>query len=184
MEPFIGQIMLFGGNFAPRGWALCDGQLLPISQYTALFSILGTTYGGDGESTFGLPDLRGRVAVHEGDGPGLDPKSLGEKGGQNEVSLTANNLPSHTHSTVVTHSLTLNATPASAQEEEAGDNALATAEIYADAAPTEALRAGSVGGTVNVTLANSGNNVPFGNEQPYQVLNYIIALVGTYPSRS
>ena len=81
MEPFIGQIIMFGGNFAPRGWAYCDGTLLPISQYSALFSILGTIYGGDGRTTFALPDLRGRVAMHPGSGPGLTPRSLGEKGG-------------------------------------------------------------------------------------------------------
>ena len=95
-EPFIGEIMMFGFNFAPRGWALCDGQLLPIPQNTALFSLLGTTYGGDGRTTFGLPDMRGRVAIHKGTGPGLTSRSMGQKGGTERISLSQ--MPSHTHS--------------------------------------------------------------------------------------
>jgi microcystin-dependent protein len=97
MEPFIGQIMMFGGSFAPRGWAFCEGQLLPISQNAALFSILGTTYGGDGRSTFALPDLRGRVAIHPGSGPGLSNYRLGEKGGVESVALNVNQIPAHSH---------------------------------------------------------------------------------------
>src|SRR3954449_6617686 len=95
--PFIGQISLFGGNFAPRGWAFCNGQLLAVSQNTALFSILGTTYGGNGETTFALPDLRGRVPLHPGQGPGLSPYVLGENGGQENVTLNVTQLPAHTH---------------------------------------------------------------------------------------
>ena len=94
MEPFIGQVIAFGGNFAPRGWAFCDGQLLAISQNTALFSILGTIYGGDGRTTFALPDLRGRATVHPGNGPGLSSRRLGEKGGSETNTLTTNQLPS------------------------------------------------------------------------------------------
>ncbi|MGC4087610.1 MAG: tail fiber protein [Polyangiaceae bacterium] len=97
MEPFIGMIIVFAGNFAPRGWALCNGQLLPIAQNTALFSILGTTYGGDGRTTFALPDLRGRVPVHPGQGPGLSNYSLGQVSGTETVTLTTQNLPAHTH---------------------------------------------------------------------------------------
>jgi microcystin-dependent protein len=95
MNPFIGLICMFGGNFAPRGWAFCDGQLLSIAQNTALFSILGTTYGGDGRTTFALPDLRGRVAMHPGNGPGLSPKSLGQRGGTETNTLNQLQLPSH-----------------------------------------------------------------------------------------
>src|SRR3954465_13916452 len=95
--PFIGQISLFGGNFAPRGWAFCKGQLLAISQNTALFSILGTTYGGNGQTTFALPDLRGRVPIHFGQGPGLSSYALGETGGAETTTLTVNELPAHTH---------------------------------------------------------------------------------------
>ena len=97
MDPFIGMIVMFGGNFAPRGWATCDGQLLSISQNTALFSILGTTYGGDGRTTFGLPDLRGRVAIHPGTGPGLTNYKLGQKSGVNDVTLQVAQIPPHNH---------------------------------------------------------------------------------------
>jgi len=93
MEPFIGQIIMFGGNFAPPGWALCDGQLIPIQQNQALFSILGTIYGGDGETTFGLPDLRGRVPIHPGSGPGLPNFNLGQRGGEADVTLNVNQIP-------------------------------------------------------------------------------------------
>lgn len=97
MEPFIGQIQTFGFSFALRGWALCDGQLLPISSNTALFSLLGTTYGGDGRTTFALPDLRGRAAIHQGAGPGLSPRVIGSKGGAETVALSQNEIPNHTH---------------------------------------------------------------------------------------
>ena len=184
MEPFIGQIILFAGNFAPRGWAECDGQLLDISSHSALFSILGTTYGGDGRTTFALPDLRGRVAVHEGNGPGLPPVSLGEKAGNATTTLSVNNLPSHTHTATVTTALTLMAAAANGEEEEAGDNSLGTATIYADADPSEAMRSGSISGDVNVTNLNTGNGTSFSNQPPFLGLTYIIALVGTYPSRN
>ena len=107
MEPFIGQIMMFSGNFAPRGWAFCDGQLLAIAQNSALFSIVGTTYGGDGRTTFGLPDLRGRTPVHQGNGPGLPPVSLGQKGGAASTTLIVQNLPAHTHAATVTENLSV-----------------------------------------------------------------------------
>ena len=96
-DPFLAEIVMFGGNFAPRGWAFCDGQLLAISSNTALFSLLGTTYGGDGRTTFGLPELRGRFAMHPGNGPGLSSRKLGQKGGSERVTLAITNLPSHTH---------------------------------------------------------------------------------------
>ena len=96
-EPFVGEIRMFAGNFAPRGWAFCDGQLLAVSQNDALFSLLGTIYGGDGRTTFGLPDLRGRIPIHAGTGPGLSPRRLGAKGGAENVTLTVNQMPSHNH---------------------------------------------------------------------------------------
>ena len=98
VEPYIAEIVLFGGNFAPRGWAFCDGSLLSIAQNTALFSLLGTTYGGNGQTTFALPDLRGRVAIHAGQGPGLTPRDLGESFGTEQVTLTVAQLPAHSHS--------------------------------------------------------------------------------------
>ncbi len=170
MEPFIAQIMMFGGNFAPRGWAFCDGQLLPIAQNTALFSLVGTIYGGDGETTFALPDLRGRVAMHPGNGPGLTPRSEGQKGGTETNTLIAGQLPVHSHTF----------------------NLPATEEGNADA-PDAAFIAGdgtsSFGTTSDVTMAtastnNTGSSQSVNNLQPYSCVNFIIALVGIYPSRS
>lgn len=165
MEPFIGTIILFAGNFAPRGWAFCAGQLLSIAQNSALFSILGTTYGGDGRTTFALPDLRGRVPVGIGQGPGLPAVDLGEQGGAATTTLLATNLPAHSHSFALAH--------APADGKEAGY--LASGEIYASAknsvAPAD-------------TIGVAGNNAPVNNMQPYTGLNYIIALEGIYPSRS
>ena len=168
MEPFIGEIIMFGGNFAPRGWALCDGQLLPIAQNSALFSILGTTYGGDGRTTFGLPDLRGRVAMHAGSGPGLTPRQLGAKGGEETVTLSVNQIPSHDH--------TLNASSAESNQKNAADGVLAKAGIYQTGNPDEVMDRQSIG--------NTGANQAHDNVQPFQTVNYIIALTGTYPSRN
>jgi microcystin-dependent protein len=159
MEPFIGQIMLFAGNFAPRGWALCNGQLLAIAQYSALFSILGTTYGGNGQTTFALPDLRGRAPIHFGQGPGLSNYDLGQHGGAESVTLTPANLPPHTHG--------LQFAP-----DASGD----PANGIAAAATSEKLHAGAT------QVAGAGQ--PFDNRAPYTVMNYCIALEGIYPSRS
>lgn len=169
-EPFIGQILMFGGNFAPRGWAFCDGQLLLIAQNSALFSILGTTYGGDGRSTFGLPDLRGRVAVHAGDGPGLTPYRLGAKAGTESVTLTTNQLPSHTHSMVARTNPANDTNPA-------GKSLGRPAEdTYVSTGATAPMDAASIG--------SSGGGQSHTNIQPYQVVNYIIALQGVFPSRN
>ena len=171
-EPFIGEIRIFAGNFAPRGWAFCDGQLLPISQNTALFSILGTIYGGDGRTDFGLPDLRSRAAMHPGNGPGLTPRSLGERVGQNAVTLDEANLSAHNHSHVAT------AFPANSFAPAA--NAVASRAVggrpYTTAAPDVSLNSGVV--------SAAGGNQSHNNLQPYLGLNYIIALVGLFPSRS
>ena len=172
MEPFIGQVIMFAGNFAPRGWAFCDGQLLQISSNSALFSILGTTYGGDGRTTFGLPDLRGRAPIHEGTGPGLQPMQLGSKGGAQTTTLNVANLPAHSHV------ITMKGSGETGEKDDPSGNAFGAAEIYTDQAPAESMKAGMI------TAANTGANQPFNNYQPYQVLNYIIALIGTYPSRS
>lgn len=168
MEPFIGMIVQFGGNFAPRGWAFCDGQLLPISQNQALFSILGTTYGGDGVSTFGLPDLRGRVAIHPGNGPGLSHYKLGAKGGHESVTLTINNMPSHNHS--------FSGIAGDAKSDAPAGNSLGISTIYSGGTPNAPLNAAVVG--------NKGGSQAFDVRQPYQCVNFIIALVGTYPSRN
>ena len=175
-EPFIGQITLFGGNFAPRGWAFCDGQLLSISQNTALFSILGTTFGGNGQTTFGLPDLRGRVPMHPGSGPGLSARFLGEQGGVESVTLLATQMPPHNHQ--------LNASSTDATTPVPTNNVLAKAndpntlnEINSFAATSNTnLSPGSIG--------QAGGGQPHSNVQPYTCINYIIALEGIYPSRN
>jgi microcystin-dependent protein len=160
---------MFAGNFAPRSWALCDGQLLAISQNEALFSLLGTTYGGDGRTTFGLPDLRGRIPIHEGTGPGLSPRNLGAKSGQEKVTLTANQLASHNH-------------PLKASTDAGGESSPAgnvtgespSLDIYAEENPTVALSPAAIAG---VGGSQSHNNI-----QPFLCVNFIIALVGIFPS--
>jgi len=174
-EPFIGQIVLFGGNFAPRGWALCNGQLLPISSNSALFSILGTTYGGDGRTSFGLPDLRGRVPMHPGTGPGLSPRTLGQRGGVEDVVLTASQIPEHNHSANCV-------TPAGNSNDAVNnfwaDDAGVSSGTYHDGA-------GATPVPMNTNaIGNAGGGQPHTNIQPYQCVNYIIALVGLFPSRS
>lgn len=195
MDPFLGQIIMFAGNFAPRGWAFCDGQLLPISQYSALFSILGTIYGGDGRTTFALPDLRGRVPMHPGNGPGLSSRRLGEKGGAETNILNVTQIPSHNHSASATASGAatgvLRASSGSGDSTTPSGNVLAeTAEDnYSSAAPDVDMHANAVvinmsGLNVNVTVANTGGNQPINNMQPYLCVNFIIALQGVFPSRS
>ncbi|NQX78659.1 tail fiber protein [Gilvibacter sp.] len=184
MDPFIGQIIMFAGNFAPRGWALCEGQLLPISSHTALFSILGTTYGGDGRTTFKLPDLRGRAPIGNGQGPGLSPRQLGQLSGSESTVLQVANLPAHNHAA----SLKVSSADAT-QSAATADSSIATpgslsgrtftaTQGFNAAAPDVTLNTGSV--ETNLT----GNGAPANNMQPYQVVNYIIALQGVYPSRS
>ena len=177
-EPFIGQIILFAGNFAIRGYAMCNGQILPIAQNTALFSILGTTYGGNGQTTFALPDLRGRVPIHVGQGPGLSSYDLGQVGGTENVTLTQNNLPPHSHQLNVSAGAKGNiAVPTNnflgiGNLPSSGENV----NNYNNAAATGAMNAGSITG--------GGNSIPFPNIQPYLVLNYQIALQGIFPSRN
>jgi len=169
MNPFLGQIIIFGGNFAPRGWAFCQGQLLPIAQNTALFSILGTTYGGDGRTTFGLPDLRGRVAISEGRGPGLSSYRLGERTGSEYNILAIANIPAHNH--------VVSSIPVSIDV--AGESAgfLGAANTYAEDKTADTYYpANNTGSTGGGTAVN--------NLQPYLAINYIVALQGTFPSRS
>ncbi|NVB39024.1 phage tail protein [Pseudenhygromyxa sp. WMMC2535] len=170
MEPFIGQIIIFAGNFAPRGWAMCHGQLLSISENTALFSILGTTYGGNGKTTFGLPDLRGRVPISAGDGPGLSVHTLGQKSGAEQVTLSAANMPSHNHS--------LNVFSGDAKQSSASGNVLGDAQtqVYSSDSPNATAS--------EHAIANTGGSQPVSTMQPYLAINYIIALQGLYPSRS
>ena len=169
-EPFLGEIRFFAGNYAPRGWAFCDGQLLPVSQYSALFSILGTTYGGDGRTTFALPDMRGRSPLHSGSGagPGLSPHRLGDKSGSETNTLNVNQLPSHNH--------TLNGSSASATSNVPTSRVVASANIYSSDAPNTTMDAASIGQT--------GGSQPVNNMQPYLGLSCIIALQGIFPSRN
>lgn len=200
MEPFIGQILMFGGNFAPRGWALCDGQLLEISQYTALFSLLGTTYGGDGRTTFALPDFRGRAPIHAGTGPGLTTRKLGERSGEENVILNALEIPSHTHPATFAatpSSIAISASSSQGTESAPGSNGATTLAattsdgrspgqaLYNNEQPNVNLNTGlQTGITGTVTVGNAGGNQSHDNMQPYLTVNYIIALTGMYPPRS
>ena len=177
-EPFIGQIVMFGGNFAPRGWALCDGQLLAINQNQSLFAILGTTYGGDGRTTFGLPDLRGRSPLHPGSGPGLTPRALGQRSGAETTTLGVNNLPVHNHSGQGQVQLKASGNPADTNDP--SGNSLGLAEAYSSD-PASVDMAAS---TATLTTSNTGAGQAFNNMHPFQAVNFIIALVGVFPSRN
>ena len=169
-EPFLGQISIVGLNFAPRGWAQCNGQLIPIQQNTALFALLGTTYGGNGQTNYALPDLRGRAPMAHGNGPGLTSRSLGEATGTNSVTLVSPEMPLHTHA--------VNATSSRADRANAtGAQLAATADpIYATSPPTAVLAPTSV--------TPSGGGGPHHNMQPFLALNFIIALEGIFPARN
>lgn len=178
-EPFLGQIDTFGFGFAPRNWAFCDGQLLSISSNTALFSLLGTTYGGDGRTTFGLPDLRGRSAVHPGTGPGLSPVSWGQRGGAQSHTLTVAQMPAHSHAATAT----LHGTDTAGDTPTPGDNILASksrTNIYSTNPPDVDLNAASV----TVTVGNNGSGQAFDIRDPFVGIYHSISLAGIYPSRS
>lgn len=170
-EPFVGEIRMFAGNFAPRGWAFCDGQLLAVSQNDALFSLLGTIYGGDGRTTFGLPDLRGRLPIHAGSGPGLSPRRLGAKEGSEKETLTVNQMPSHGHGPI-------RATGDAATQRGPGGQILArtaSQDIYRDDEVDTSLSSSMV--------TQVGGSRSHTNLMPFLCVNFIIALVGIYPSR-
>ena len=171
-EPFVAEIRIFAGNFAPRSWAFCDGQLLPIAQNTALFSIIGTTYGGDGRTTTGLPNLQGKAPMHPGNGPGLTSRRLGETGGVESVTLSEAQMPAHTH--------TLGVVPAPGNQDDASNTETLSravgANLFTPSANLEAM--------ADETLPSTGGSQPHNNMQPYLAINYIIALQGVYPSRS
>ena len=173
MDPFVAEIRVFAFNFAPTGWAFCNGQLLPISQNTALFSLLGTTYGGDGRSTFALPNLQGRVAIHQNQGPGLSERFLGESGGADSVTLLQSEIPSHNH-------LVACAPANSGQSNNAANNLPGHSNnavnlIYNAQAPNTQFNPQAI------TVA--GGNQPHNNDMPTLVLNICIALQGIFPSR-
>jgi microcystin-dependent protein len=175
MDPFVAEIRIFPFNFAPTGWAFCDGQLLTISQNTALFSLLGTFYGGDAKVTFGLPNLQGASAMHQGQGPGLSLYSLGQTGGEDYVTLLTSEMPGHTHNV---------------QAEANHRNAIATSPGGAVPANPSPLTIFSSNATPQLGLMNpamvsvAGGSQPHNNLMPYLVLNYCIALQGVYPPRT
>ena len=171
-DPFVAEIRIFPFNFAPKGWAFCDGQLLPLSQNTALFSLLGTTYGGDGKSTFALPDLQGSAAMHPGQGPGLSLHDLGEIGGSETVTLLESEIPSHAHT------LRASVDPANAQAPSPAVTLARASGGNAYSTTTTGLVAMSLS-----TLATAGGNQPHNNMQPYLTLSFCIALQGVFPPR-
>ena len=169
-DPFVAEIRMFGFNFPPRGWAFCNGQLMPISQNTALFSLLGTFYGGDGKSTFALPDLQARAAIHQGQGPGLSQRFLGEESGTPFVTLLTSEMPGHSHNANCVTALGNQQLPTG--QTWAGNS---TAKQYVNAAPN-----------VNMAfqaLAIAGGSLPHNNEMPYLTVNFCIALQGVFPAR-
>ena len=170
-EPFIAEVRIFAGNFAPRGWAFCDGQILPIAQNTALFSLVGTTYGGDGRTNFGLPDLRGRAPMHPGRGPGLSPRNLGEGGGTDIVQLSETQMPVHTHTPRASANMALEKSP--------------DRNTWAKSS-TEPLYRNSSDLNTNLNsnaIEQSGTGSSHNNMQPFLTLSFIIAITGIYPSR-
>ena len=170
-DQFLAEIRVFPFNFAPLGWALCDGQLLPISQNTALFSLLGTTYGGDGKSTFALPNIQGRAVMHPGQGPGLSLHDLGEEGGEVSVSLLQSEIPVHSHSISASQSDGGDRSPANERF------AVGTGGIQMYAAP------GAVTQLAQQTWTPAGGNAPHNNMAPYLTLSFCIALQGIFPPR-
>jgi microcystin-dependent protein len=171
-EPFIAMLMLFAGNFPPRGWAFCNGQLLSIAQNTALFSLVGTTYGGNGQTTFGLPDLRGRVPIHVGQGPGLSNYVLGQVGGTETVTLLSNNMPIHTHSL---NAVSEPGTVSAPQGAYLGNTGALDRE-YNTSGTVVAMNPG--------TISPAGGSQPFAILPPYLAISYCIALEGIFPSRN
>ena len=172
-EPFVGQIIMAGFNFAPRGYATCDGQLLSIAQNTALFSLLGTTFGGNGTTTFALPDLRGRVPIHQGQGPGLTDRTMGEVSGSENVTLIINEMPAHNH--------LINGLNSNGNVKTPAGNVLANVQgtatnVYSNLAANSTMN--------NAAITSTGGNQPHNNMQPYLVINFCIAMEGIFPSRN
>jgi microcystin-dependent protein len=183
--PILGCIYMFAGNFAIRGYQMCNGQILPISQYAALFSILGTTYGGNGQTTFALPDLRGRAPVHQGTGLGLSPVELGEAAGNQNVSLTVANLPAHTHVPTVT--VAINGANARPSADTPAGNLLATTgttNIYCPGTSTPLTPLAAQAATVTAQNGMTGSNIPVATQSPFLGVTFLIATEGIFPSRN
>jgi microcystin-dependent protein len=171
--PLLGEIKMFAGNFPPKGWATCDGQLLLITQNPALFSILGTTYGGNGTTNFALPDLRGRVPIHAGSGPGLSPYIQGQVGGEQNHTLLANEIPAHAH---LVNGVGSGGNQASPVGNYPAVESTGTSLNFSNGAPTGTMNPG--------TIAPSGAGQPHNNLQPFSVVTFIIALAGAFPTRN
>ena len=171
-QPYIGEIRMFGGNFAPAGWALCQGQLMPISENDTLFNLIGTTYGGDGQETFALPDLQGRIPLHQGQGPGISQNySIGEKAGVETVTLTTQQLPIHNHAFLASTSAAVSTDP--------------TNQVIAQTSQIHIFTEDVANKQMNPSaLTPVGGNQPHDNMQPFLVLNFIISLFGIYPSQT
>jgi len=171
-DPFVAEIRIFPFNFAPKGWAFCDGQILPLSQNTALFSLLGTTYGGDGKSNFALPNMQGNAPMHPGQGPGLSLHDLGETGGSETVSLLESEIPAHSHAFMASN--------------QPGEDASPIGEAFARSVGANLYNASNagLGGMSDNALAPAGGDQPHNNMQPYLTLNFCIALQGVYPPRT
>lgn len=213
MEPFVGEIKAVGWNFAARGYAMCNGQILSIAQNSALFSLLGTTYGGNGQVTFALPNLQGRVPIHQGQSPGTSMFSLGEVGGVESTTLAINQMPMHNHTAVTTvtptyteptAATTINVLTQPTSRQAGPANAFLTAGQDNNGVPvnnfapvgggtantmnpgvaTTSLSGGSVAATAATQVGVNGGSQPFGIQQPYLVLTYLIALEGVFPSRN
>lgn len=197
-DPFIGQISMFAGTFAPRGWAFCNGQILPIAQNSALFAILGTTYGGNGQTTFALPNLQGRAPVHQGQSPGTSHYVLGQVGGVENVTLTVNELPAHNHAVALNGtgnvSVALGASSANGNTPTPGPttvpakvaSGLNALNAFSTTAPDTTLLPVATTTTVavNGSTALTGSNAPVPVVQPYLAVNFIIALEGVFPSHN
>lgn len=172
MEGYIAEIRMFAGNFAPRGWAFCNGQILSIAQNTALFALIGTTYGGNGQTTFALPDLRGRTAISGGQGPGLPGYSLGQQGGQPEVTLIATQMPTHSHNVAAVGG--------------GGSSAVPTNRFLAASTARDSIYSDGPASVLmnQQAVATAGGSQPHENMMPYTTVNYIICLEGIFPSRN
>lgn len=177
MEGFIAQIIMFGGNFAPRNWAFCQGQILSIAQNTALFSLLGTTYGGNGQTTFALPNLMSRTSIGVGTGPGLSNIFLGENLGAENLTLTINNLPVHNHLT--TANIKVSSGNPTTDDPSGSLLTAGNDDEYASVGSAN----GNMGGT-SMNLLNAGGNQPFSKSQPYLGISFVICLAGIYPARN
>lgn len=171
-QPYVGEIRMFGGSFPPAGWAFCDGQTVAISENETLFNLIGTTYGGDGQETFDLPNLNGRVPVHQGQGTGISQNyTIGETGGVEQVTLTVQQIPSHTHAAQCSTGPGNQTNP-----DNAVPGASAAVEIYYEDVPDSTFRAGNI--------QSAGGSQPHENMQPFLVVSYIISLFGVFPTQS